>query len=77
LAALDDVQREMADTLLDLAKSSGLFIAPVGELEGWMNLGSTRKNKWIVLALEALYNGQCPSELKDFIGVILDCLRGS
>jgi len=49
----------------------GLFIVPVGELESWMNLGTTRKNKWIVLALEALHNGKCGSELRRFIGQIL------
>ena len=59
---------------LENLRVKGLFIVPVGELESWMHLGTTRKNKWIVLALEALHNGKCGSELRRFIGQVLQFL---
>ncbi len=47
---------------------------PVGELEGWLDLNIRQKNKWIVLALEALHQGECSSELKDFVKSVLNYL---
>lgn len=48
-----------------------LFVVPVGELEGWMHLGTKRKNKWIVKALEEINQDQSSEELKNFIKDIL------
>lgn len=72
----DEVQSQ-ANDLISVAKQSGLFIVPVGELESWLDLGTSQKNRWIVLALEALHNDQCPDELKQFVGEVLGYLSGS
>ncbi len=60
-----------AKGIVEEAKKIGLFIVPVGELESWLDLGTKKKNKWIVLALEALYKGKCSNELKGFIKEVL------
>jgi len=65
-----------ANDLISIAKQSGLFIVPVGELERWLDLGTSWKNKWIILALEALHDDQCSDELKQFVGEILGYLSG-
>jgi predicted ATP-dependent endonuclease of OLD family len=60
-----------AEGIIEEAKKIGLFIVPVGELENWLDLGTKKKNKWIVLALEALYKGKCSKELEGFIKEVL------
>lgn len=57
--------------LLDELKKYGIFIVPVGELEGWLDVGTKRKNKWIVPALEKVHNNQASPELIKFVGEIL------
>ena len=57
--------------LIDELSKLGLFVVPVGELEGWMELGTHRKNKWIIPALEAIHYGKTPEGLKLFVGKIL------
>lgn len=59
--------KEQAEELIELAKSQGVFLVPVGELEGWLDLGTKRKNKWIVLALEAVHSGKCSEALREFV----------
>ena len=51
----------------------GLYIVPVGELEGWMQLG-VRKNRWVLPALEEIHNGRCPENLKSFVGDIINSI---
>ena len=43
----------------------------MGELEGWLNVGTKKKNKWIVPALEKVHNNQASPELIKFVGEIL------
>jgi len=52
-------------------KTKKLFIVPVGELEKWIPL-EVKKNKWIIPALEEVYSGKTPNELKEFVKSILN-----
>jgi ABC-type branched-subunit amino acid transport system ATPase component len=74
ITGIPEKEQETTEDLIEKAKEYGLFIVPVGELEGWLNLGIRQKNKWIVLALEALHQGKCSSELKDFVKSVLNYL---
>lgn len=74
IAGIPEKEQETTEDLIEKAKEYGLFIVPVGELEGWLNLGIRQKNKWIVLALEALHQDKCSSELKDFVKSVLNYL---
>lgn len=76
LSGIPSAVQPQANDLISIAKQSGLFIVPVGELESWIDLGTSRKNKWIVLALDVLHNDQCPDELKQFVGEVLGYLSG-
>jgi AAA15 family ATPase/GTPase len=58
--------------LIDELNEQNIFIIPVGELEGWMDLGTTRKNNWIVKALNEIFARKTSEHLIGFIGVILD-----
>jgi len=70
--AIPEQKRRSARELIKLAKSIGLFIVPVGELESWLNLSTRQKKKWVVLALEALHKGKCSKQLKKFVSEILE-----
>ena len=63
-----------AGELLTTLKSLGLFVVPVGELEGWLDVGTTQKNKWIVPALEAIGEGNASDKLKTFVGEVIGFL---
>ncbi|MET4545618.1 ABC-type transport system involved in cytochrome c biogenesis ATPase subunit [Pedobacter africanus] len=64
------------DNLLKCCNSIGLFILPVGELEGWIEInGIRKKNKWIIPALEIIHKGETPDPLKVFVNEILDCFK--
>ena len=64
--------RENAKSLLDLLRARGAFLVPVGELESWIELGTRRKNRWIVLALPHLFDKGPPKMLVHFVGDILE-----
>ncbi len=60
--------RAIAERLVgDLAKI-GLFVVPCGELEGWIPIGIAKGRRWNAAALEKLHAGECPSDLRDFVG---------
>lgn len=69
--ALNEEQQSNVLQLIDGLAKVGLFVVPVGELEGWIKLGTNKKNKWIIPALEEINNRKTPDELKKFIGDIL------
>ena len=71
LDAFDNTIREEVEDIIEKCKSVNLFIVPVGELESWINVGTRKKKKWIVLALDKLFRDECPSNLSDFIRDIL------
>jgi uncharacterized protein YaaR (DUF327 family) len=62
--------KEHAEKIITGSSNHGLYIVPVGELEGWMNLG-VRKNRWVIPALEEINSGRCPDALKEFIGSVI------
>lgn len=72
--AFPTTQRQTVQQLIEELKSDSLFVVPVGGLEGWLEVGTIRKNKWIVLALESLAQGKCGEELKAFIKEILESM---
>jgi len=72
--AFPTTQRHTIEQLIEELKSDGLFVVPVGSLEGWLEVGTIRKNKWIVLALETLAQGKCGERLKAFIKEILESM---
>ena len=71
IKVLNEEQHANALQLIGSLAKVGLFVVPVGELEGWINLGTHKKNKWIIPALEEINNQKTPEELKKFIGDIL------
>lgn len=73
LGALASPYKEKAEEIISKCKELGLFIVPVGELEGWMPLG-VRKNRWALPALEKINNNECPSNLKDFVGSLNEAI---
>lgn len=70
-------QQATAQQLVDDLANFGLFVVPVGELEGWIDVGTRQKNKWIVRALEALSENRCTDDLKEFVMRILAFLGES
>jgi len=71
--ALKGEFHQKAKRIIDESTSFGLYIVPVGELESWMNLG-VRKNRWALSALEEIYGGRCPENLKIFVGDIISSI---
>lgn len=69
--ALSEEFRQKAQRIISESIGFGLYIVPVGELESWMNLG-VRKNRWALPALEEIYGGRCPENLKSFVGNIIN-----
>ena len=75
IKALNSEQEANTKQLIDSLKQIGLFVVPVGELEGWIDLGTHKKNKWIIPALETIYDQKTPEDLARFIGEILQFFR--
>ncbi|MFM5214546.1 ATP-dependent nuclease [Aeromonas hydrophila] len=73
---LNNDLRARVDTFLVELSNCGVFVVPVGELEGWINLGDVKKNKWIVPALEFLAKNGSPQPLTKFIKDVVDYLNG-
>lgn len=71
LDALPIPEKENACQLITELTKVGLFVVPVGELEGWINLGTHKKNKWIIPALGEINNRNTPQGLSNFVGKIL------
>lgn len=71
IALLEGAFRQKAQRIIDESLSIGLYIVPVGELEGWIKLG-VRKNRWALPALEEIHAGRCPENLKHFVGAIIN-----
>ncbi len=71
IGSLDPEQQTNASELIAALSKIGLFVVPVGELEGWIDLGTHKKNKWIVPALETIRDHKTPEPLSQFIGSVL------
>ncbi len=65
----------IAHSIVNNAKKQGLFIVPVGELEGWIDFGTKQKNKWIIPALEVVYAKKTPKELIQFVKEGIDYIN--
>lgn len=70
IESLEESFRQKAQRIIDESLSLGLYIVPVGELEGWIKLG-VRKNRWALPALEEIHEGRCPANLTHFVGAII------
>lgn len=71
---LEEPTRKIASGLLEELKKFGIFLVPVGELEGWIDLGTSDKKKWILKALPLIHEGKVPEPLQDFVAEILSHL---
>jgi len=71
LDAFSDELSKDAEQIISELKEIGIFLPHVGELEGWMDLGTRQKNKWIVHALEEIHEGNTTDELKNFIKEVI------
>ncbi len=72
---LNSFNPEMRKKVTNFLKSLNrirLFIVPVGELENWIDVGVSKKNRWIIPALSVIHSGSCPNNLKIFIKTVLD-----
>lgn len=76
IQVLDNALGARVNKLIHELSECGVFVVPVGELEGWIDLGEVKKNKWIVPALEYLAKNGSPQPLKKFIGSVVDHLNG-
>ncbi|MGR5250399.1 ATP-dependent nuclease [Vibrio aestuarianus] len=75
VSSLEEPFQTNANDIIEMCKSLGLFIVPVGELEGWIDL-QVRKNKWALPALEKISNNDCPDNLVDFVGQLISSVYG-
>jgi len=71
ITGFDEGIRPRVLELLKELDQKNIFIIPVGELEGWMDLGTSRKNNWIVMALKEIFAKNTSDELVEFVGMIL------
>jgi AAA15 family ATPase/GTPase len=67
----DSTKPKVTELIAELNEKN-IFIIPVGELEGWMDLGTSRKNNWIVLALNEIFAKNTSEKLIEFVGMILN-----
>ncbi|MEX0661350.1 MAG: AAA family ATPase [Balneolaceae bacterium] len=65
-----ELKKEALQKIEDL-KEIGIHLPQVGELEGWMDLGTRQKNKWIVNALEEIHQDNASQDLKDFVEEVI------
>ena len=72
---LDGQQADNLNILISELSKNGLFVVPVGELEGWIDLGTHKKNKWIIPALEAIFEYKASTPLVDFVGNVLNYFK--
>ncbi len=67
----EDIRSRVSELTSELNEKN-IFIIPVGELEGWIDLGTSRKNNWIVLALKEIFAKNTSNKLVEFVGMILN-----
>lgn len=66
-----DIQNDVKDLIIEL-KEYNIFIVPVGELEGWMDVGTKKKNKWIIKALNEIMKNNASNPLKVFVNELIE-----
>lgn len=72
--AFDEETKKEAENLLQELKKIGIFLVPVGELEGWIDFGTRDKKKWILQALPMIHEGKALEQLQNFVREILTYL---
>jgi len=73
IESLSEELKIKANELIEICVEVGLFIVPVGELEGWIDL-QVKKNRWALPALEKIHSNECPSNLIEFVGSITNSI---
>jgi predicted ATPase len=69
-------QKSLAENIIDLCKTKGIFIVQKGELESWISIdGVFQKKDWILPALEKVNKNQNVEEVTIFIKDILKYLN--
>ena len=74
VAGFAESDQTTCNQLLSKLRELGVFLVSKGELENWIDLGTRKKNKWAPLALQYLWENECPEELHNFVGDILHSL---
>jgi AAA15 family ATPase/GTPase len=67
----DEKTKPIVMELINNLNDKNIFIIPVGELEGWMDLGTSRKNNWILIALNEIFQKNTSKELINFVDMTL------
>jgi hypothetical protein len=74
VAGFAESDQTTCNQLLSKLRELGVFLVSKGELENWIDLGTRKKNKWAPLALQYLWENECPEELHNFVRDILHSL---
>lgn len=71
IKGFEDELQPLVNRFIGSLKTKKLFVVPVGELEKWIPL-EVKKNKWVIPALEKIYAGHTPDNLKEFVKTMLN-----
>lgn len=63
------------DELFEIGRNHGLFIVDVGELEGWIDLKTSKGSEWVIEALDEIDDGNCSKNLYEFVVEIREYLN--
>lgn len=63
------------DELFEIGRNHGLFIVDVGELEGWIDLKTSKGSEWVIEALDEIDDDNCSKNLYEFVVEIREYLN--
>jgi predicted ATPase len=75
--ARDPTIKSALETLLAELAKVGLFVVPVGELEGWLKGNGPKGHVWNRNMLEIISKGNCPENLKEFVAEPVRFIRAN
>jgi hypothetical protein len=67
--------RIWVEELIEDLKRSGVFVSPKGRLLAWMEFDAENRVAWLNQAMQSLHQGQCPAELRAFVGDLVTYLQ--
>lgn len=75
ISALEGELKGDLQQIIDDSAEQGLFIVPVGELEGWIDLEESKGPRWVVGALDYINDEGAPEPLAAFVQGVADYLE--
>ena len=73
--AVNDDFRPWLEQLFDELQEVGIFIVPIGQLQGWLDFGADMsKPDWFFNAMSELEMSECPTNLELFVSRMIDYL---